>query len=203
MMQYVPNTLTGDERLANAPPEIQDTPVLAFWQWAFSNLCANNIRGIFAEWLVARLLLLPQPQPLRDSWTEWDLTTPEGVTIEVKTSAYIQTWSQTRLSKVVFRGLKGRRLNIATNQYASVATFNADLYVFCMHIERDATVWNALNLCQWRFYLLRHETVARLNYQSVSLATLAIHSQELNASTFREQAQAMIEDIAQSRAAMV
>lgn len=195
-MIYLPSNLTGDERLANAPFDLHDATILAFWQWAFSNLRANNIRGIFAEWLVARLLNLPQP--IRDSWTEWDLTTPEGVKIEVKTSAYVQTWPQMRPSKIVFSGLKGRRLDVTTNQYAAVATFNADLYAFCIHIERDAAIWDALDINQWRFYLLTHEDVARHNCQSLSLVTLAAQSQELHASAFRAQAQVMIEDIARS-----
>jgi hypothetical protein len=116
----------------------------------------------------------------------------------VKTSAYIQTWTQTRPSKIVFSGLKGRRLDITTNQYDAVATFNADLYVFCIHIERDAAKWDALDVNQWHFYLLTNEEVARLNCQSLSLATLAARSQELNASAFREQARLMIEIIARS-----
>jgi hypothetical protein len=128
----------------------------------------------------------------------WDLTTQEGVKIEVKTSAYIQTWLQARPSKIVFSGLKGRRLNVATNQYDAVATFNADLYVFCLHIERDAAQWDALDVNQWRFYLLTNEAVARLNCQSLSLATLAARSQELQASAFREQALLMIEVIARA-----
>jgi len=32
-------------------------------------------------------------------------------------------------------------------------TFNADLYVFCLNIEKHPERFNAFNLEQWRFFL--------------------------------------------------
>lgn len=189
-MSYLLNQLTGSECLFKAGLVLSDATVLDFWRWAFGNLCANDIRGIFAEWMVARLLGILQPP--RDSWKEWDLITPGGVTIEVKASAYLQTWSQKRPSKIKFTDLKGRKLDPYTNQYDQTATYNADLYVFCIQIEQDVASWNALDLDQWRFYLLSSQQVAKLNYQSISLATLGKVSQEMNADEFRQAAEVMI-----------
>ncbi|MHB0998540.1 MAG: hypothetical protein ACYC27_04775 [Armatimonadota bacterium] len=99
------NLLTGNEVLTNCPDN-QKSTVLDFWKWAFSGLKANNIRGIFAEWMVAKLLGLDVP--IRDSWAECDLITPDGIKIEVKTSAYLQVWQQKGLSKISFSGLCGK-----------------------------------------------------------------------------------------------
>lgn len=57
---------------------------------AFGDLKANNVRGVFAEWMVAQLLGL-QPKP-RGSWDEYDILLEDGRTIEVKARAYLQVW---------------------------------------------------------------------------------------------------------------
>jgi len=183
--------LTGKERIKGFDFGSNDDTVLNFWQWAFSDLQANNVRGIFAEWIVAKLLNIPLT--VRDSWIECDLVTPEGVKIEVKTSAYLQTWTQKRPSKIVFTGLKGRKLDIATNQYAPKSTYNADIYVFCVHIEQNPEEWDALNINQWSFYLLPKEKLESLGQSSLSLNPLKKMSRELRANEFCEDAKRLIE----------
>ncbi|MEO6924167.1 MAG: hypothetical protein ABI142_10105, partial [Bryocella sp.] len=42
-----------------------------FRQWAFSDLCDDDIKGWFAEWMVAKLLLIPITR--RISWANSDL----------------------------------------------------------------------------------------------------------------------------------
>lgn len=192
-MESLQNRLNGNECLHNSILDLKNDTVLDFWQWAFSNLQANNVRGIFAEWLVAKLLNIPLN--VRDSWIEWDLITQEGVIIEVKTSAYLQTWSQKRPSPIVFTGLKGRKLNSETNQYAEEATYNADIYVFCVQIEQDQSKWDALDLGQWRFYLLARGQIERLNQKSLSLKPLATMSRAMTATEFRQEAIKLVESI--------
>lgn len=83
--------LDGQESVIIDGHPLAKASILDFWQWAFSDLCANNVRGVFAEWLVAKLLDIDLPDA-RDSWAAWDLQTAEGVTIEVKCGAYVQSW---------------------------------------------------------------------------------------------------------------
>jgi hypothetical protein len=186
--------LHGDERLYNSSLALEKATVLDFWRWAFSDLQMNNVRGIFAEWLVSRLLDIPLD--VRDSWQEWDLKTPEGVTIEVKTSAYVQAWPQRKESKIVFTGLKSRRWYPDTNKYAEEKTYHADLYVFCVQVEKDPRKWDALDLGQWRFYLVTRDELAQMNQESLSLSTLAQLSPEMTADEFRTKARLLIESIA-------
>ncbi len=170
---------------------LKEATVLNFWQWAFSDLQMNDIRGIFAEWVVAQLLGIPLET--RDSWQEWDLETPEGVTIEVKTSAYVQAWPQKEKSRIVFSGLKGKRLNPNMNTYAEEKTYNADLYVFCVQVEEDPGKWDALDLAQWRFYLVPKVEIARTNSNSLSLSAVSRFSPEMTAEEFRVKARLAIE----------
>jgi hypothetical protein len=187
-------TLTGDEQFIHPSFTVANHTVLGFWQWAFSDLRANNIRGIFAEWMVAKLLDLPLA-PVRDSWAESDLQTSCGVTIEVKASAYIQTWKQTQLSNIIFTGLRRRKFFPEINQYATLPTYNADVYVFCLQIETDHQKWNALDVTQWRFYLLRQEDLLQRQTASVSHNVLRRISQEMTGPQFREKGVAMIKTI--------
>ncbi|MEW6234032.1 MAG: hypothetical protein AB1656_01470 [Candidatus Omnitrophota bacterium] len=188
-----PNRLTGGEYLDSSQNELIRNTVLDFWQWAFSDLRSNDIRGVFAEWLVAKLLDIPLS--VRDSWAEWDLIMENGIKIEVKASAYLQTWKQKQPSRIVFSGLCGRKLNAETNQYAPISTYNADLYVFCVQIEKNTLLWNALDLNQWRFYLLTKNQLAQYKTKSISLKTLAAAADELTADGFCQYAKIVIESI--------
>ena len=69
-----------------------DFTVLNFWQWSGSDLISNTARGLFAEYIVASDIGIVNG--VNQSWLEYDLKSPEGIRIEVKTSAYIQDWYQ-------------------------------------------------------------------------------------------------------------
>ena len=170
--------LTGQEKLLSNVLDLPDSTVLDFWQWAFSDLRANDLRGIFAEWLVARLLQIDQP--VRDSWAAWDLETPEGVKIEVKAAAYLQAWEQQRPSKIVFSGLQGRTWD-PVQGYSESPTYNADLYIFCLQTETDPQRWDPLDLSQWVFYVMSRGTLAALGLKNISLQKLAKTARQCSA----------------------
>lgn len=60
--------------------------VSEFWSWAYSDLLNNTLRGVLAEFLVKKSFsFLPPPREiLRTDWTPYDLTSPSGRRIEVK-----------------------------------------------------------------------------------------------------------------------
>lgn len=60
-----------------------------FWSWAYSNLVCNAQRGILAEYIVASAV--KDDQNCRVEWDVFDARTSAGVTIEVKSAAYIQS----------------------------------------------------------------------------------------------------------------
>lgn len=171
---------TGSERLKGL--ELGDATVVDFWRWAFGNLRMNDLRGVFAEWLVARLI--GEEIARNGSWGEYDLVTPEGVRIEVKAGSYVQDWEQTRPSAIVFGSLKGRTWNPRTG-YAATATFNADLYVFCVETMLDQERWDPLDLGQWEFYLVPRAPLERYGARSISLSTIRRMAQPMSAAGFR------------------
>ena len=90
---------TGDESLHLTDHSTEFT-LLGFWQWAFSNLVSNAWRGVLAEYIVA--CDLGVSTGTRTEWDAYDLKTPEGIKVEVKSAAYLQTWKQAAHSKVCF-----------------------------------------------------------------------------------------------------
>ena len=94
-----PTPKTGEEPIV-APNGHVVGSLIDFWRWAHSDLIGNAERGALAEYLVACALDVNCSE--RVAWDKYDLMSPEGITIEVKTSGYIQTWEQKELSKLVF-----------------------------------------------------------------------------------------------------
>jgi hypothetical protein len=90
---------TGDEPLHLAGHSTEFN-LLGFWQWAFSNLASNALRGVLAEYIVA--CDLGVSAGTRTEWDAYDLKTPEGIKVEVKSAAYLQSWQQSAHSKVCF-----------------------------------------------------------------------------------------------------
>ena len=64
-----------------------------FWTWSVSDLVTNITRGRLAEFIVAKALGV-STDIVRYDWDSFDLTTPAGLKIEVKSAAYLQSWPQ-------------------------------------------------------------------------------------------------------------
>ncbi|HZL04668.1 MAG TPA: hypothetical protein VFE45_04480, partial [Coriobacteriia bacterium] len=74
--------------------------VLDFWRWALGDLRMNNARGYVAEFLVARAV--GSTDPVRIEWGSHDVTAADNTRIEVKSSAYLQSWGQRKPSSPRF-----------------------------------------------------------------------------------------------------
>ena len=129
-----------------------------FWSWGLSDLVGNTARGWLAEFIVAKALAVSTTR-VRQEWAATDLTTADGLKIEVKSAAYVQSWSQTRLSAVQFGVKPTKGWNPETNASAPLASRSADIYVFALLAHRDKRSIDPLNLDQWRFFVLSTATV--------------------------------------------
>ena len=120
-----------------------------FWQWNQSNLVENRTRGILAEFIVMKALGVKSIT--REEWDDFDIETSEGIKIEVKSAAYIQSWKQEELSKISF-DIKPSYSVFDENK--GVKQRWSDVYVFCLLAHTDKTTIDPLNLNQWTFYIL-------------------------------------------------
>lgn len=159
------------------------TTLLDFWQWAYSDIMNNRNRAILAEFLVGTALGCLNET--RIEWDSYDLVY-KGKRIEVKSSAYIQSWHQEKTSKIIFDISKKDPWDPATNTYSGIIGRNSDIYVFCLLSEKDTLKVNPLNVDQWQFIIAatseindnygdqKTVTLSRLikNYGLISFPTL-------------------------------
>lgn len=130
--------------------------VVDFWSWGFSDLLMNSLRGIFAEFLVGSALgILQSP---RIEWDAYDLVYNDKK-IEVKSSAYIQSWHRGKYSTISFDIGAKKSYSYDTHTYSENAVRSADIYVFCLLKEKDESIINVLNTEQWSFYIVPTETL--------------------------------------------
>jgi len=161
--------LTGQERFSSDLSSVFD-----FWRWAFSDLRTNIVRGVLAEYLVAQAV--GDPSPMREAWDNWDVTTATGIKVEVKSSAYLQSWNQRKLSAITFSGLTGREWSAQTNELAADRTLRAEVYVFAVHTCREPDQYDPLKIEDWEFRVMSAAQLAEHGYRSVTLGFLNRHA---------------------------
>lgn len=126
--------------------------LLSFWQWSASDLASNALRGRLAEFLVAQALGLAGG--VRAEWDAYDLCTSNGLTIEVKSSAYLQSWAQKAPSAISFAIRPTRSWDAETNEMAPDSRRQASLYVFALLRHREKATLDPLDVAQWEFFVL-------------------------------------------------
>lgn len=157
-----PSLLTGGETIDGTGAALRD-----FWAWGMSDLRTNTVRSLLAEFLVARAVGAASKP--RVEWDAYDVLTPEGIRLEVKSGAYLQAWEQSRLSTVVFGGLSARTWS-PTDGYNTASSYNADAYVFAVLTATEHDNYDALDVAQWLFWVLPVHVVAGTGQRSMRLS---------------------------------
>jgi hypothetical protein len=132
--------------------------LLDFWRWSVSDLVSNATRGRLAEFIVANALGI-SISGVRDEWSPFDLRTEEGIKVEVKSAAYIQSWFQSKLSAISFRTPRTRAFDPETNSMEPEARRQADVYVFAVLKHQEKSTIDPLNVDQWEFYVVPTATL--------------------------------------------
>lgn len=145
--------------------------LLSFWQWSNSELVGNALRGILAEYLVASDI--GNVSELRQEWDSYDLITSEGIKIEVKSSAYIQSWKQDKLSDIRFGIQPTYGLDPETDKRTNIKKRQADVYVFCVLASQEQSSLDPMDVSQWEFYVL---ATSVLNTKVPTQETMALSS---------------------------
>ncbi len=147
--------------------------LLDFWKWSASDLVSNATRGVFAEYIVATATNANMNVP-RAEWDAYDLLTPDGIKIEVKSAAYIQTWAQKTYSKISFAIKQSHVKDAETEIYSNTIKRDPVIYVFCLLNTRDEVCINPLDMEQWEFFIITTKEIDILftKKKSVSLKLL-------------------------------
>lgn len=142
-----------------------------YWAWSASDFLSNATRGVFAEFLVAKALGISTATP-RDEWADYDLLTPEGNKVEVKSGGYLQSWHHDKPSKISFSIRPSLSLIPETGRYDSERVHQAEFYIFALlhHLDKDTV--NPLDTDQWTFYVAPTEILQQSGHQSITLTKL-------------------------------
>ncbi len=124
-----------------------------FWQWAYSNLWDDPIRGAFAEFVVARCLGVPPKVPVVgviEPWRSYDFETASGVKVEVKSSSSQQAWETKRPGRIRFSISKTQPMKEGYGPETE-RVLHADVYVLC-ELKADSHSFDCDDLAQWQFF---------------------------------------------------
>lgn len=144
-----------------------------FWAWAYSDILNNTDRTVFAEFVVGMALGVTDAPRV-----EWDAVDLQygGKTIEVKSSAYVQSWHQDQdpPSQISFDLKERLSWDAATNTYRVEPSRAADCYVFCVYTEKCRSRADVLDIDRWDFYVVPTEAINRQlgNQQRAALSTI-------------------------------
>lgn len=152
----------GSEQLTFKDKELGSS-VLDFWSWAYSDLIRNVNRGAFAEFIVREAMNnqsgITSLTDFRVSMDAYDLLSPDGIRVEVKSSAYIQAWESEHPARISFRIAPAKSLDSSGNYSAdSQYCRHSDVYVFCVWTAMSREQ-NILDLSLWDFYVIATKTL--------------------------------------------
>jgi len=159
--------LSGEEEFTGMEP--QTTTVRDFWQFALGDLRMNNARGYLAEFIVGKALGIQNLK--RVEWDSYDLKFGD-ITIEIKSSAYLQSWDQKKVSTLRFSSLQGTRYHPrapGSGEDPLGKRFNAMVYVFCAHTQTEHSNYDQLDISQWEFFVVSRSALAATGLQSLGI----------------------------------
>jgi len=177
--------LSGQEVFKNAG---KDFSVLDFWQYGFSNLNSNVLRGVLAEFLVEQALKDTDDILLRNPWGDFDVEY-KGKKIEVKSCSYLQDWDQNKLSTVKWSGLKAKGIYwndaVATSDEKE-ASYKADIYVLALLHHKEAETLDILDLDQWSFYVLTKDQLQDISNDGSSVSLVKVEKHNIPKLSFKD-----------------
>ena len=98
--------------------------------------------------------ITPPRTNFRVSMDAYDLLSPDGIRVEVKSSAYIQSWESEHPARISFRIAPAKSLDSSGNYSAdSQYCRHSDVYVFCVWTAMSREQ-NILDLSLWDFYVI-------------------------------------------------
>jgi hypothetical protein len=176
------------------------TTPLDLWRCLFSGLRDDEIRNIFAEWMVGTLIGLPIESSRHTSWAVSAFVLPDQTRLKVKSRALWQSWklesgdgtqksprspANINPNRIRFGGLQARS---AVSAFSSKTErrFESDIFIFCLYAQTDPAAWDDWNVANCEFYIMTREELEELKVgHSVSLATLRKFRPPMSAKEFQ------------------
>ncbi len=101
---------------------------------------------------------------------------PDGTAIEVKCSAFLQSWTLRRHSELRFGRLSAREFDATRNEYSSDTRVRADVFVFAVQAQREPAEYGVLDISHWEFWVLAASAIRDLAIKSVGIGWVRQHA---------------------------
>ena len=189
MYKRIPvSKLTGSEQFKNVGQK--KFSVLEFWQYGFSSLNSNVLRGALAEFIVENALKDNMEIEVRSPWGDYDVLY-KGKKIEVKCCSYIQDWDQTKLSTIQWSGLKAKELYYSEavtklSELNKLVDYKSDIYVLALFKHQDHATLDILDMDQWCFYVLSKEKLREISKDRSSVSLVLLKNSNIEPVSFED-----------------
>ena len=100
----------------------------------------------------------------------------DGVKLEIKSAAFIQSWSQKNHSKISFSTKAALSWNLETSQQSAVKMRHADVYVFCLLNRTSEQDIDPLNMNHWEFYVMSTKELDNYSRSQHSITLKSLQS---------------------------
>jgi hypothetical protein len=105
-----------------------------------------------------------------------DATIAVVATIEVKCSAFLQSWPQRAHSRLSFDRLRGRSWDPATNEFSLDEQVRAQVFVFAVQSQRNPDQYEMLDIAHWQFWVVNGGVIREQSAKSVGIGWVARHA---------------------------
>ncbi len=188
--------LTGSEVFKNS--ELKSFNVLEFWQYGFSSLNSNVLRGALAEFIVENALKQNKEVDVRSPWGDYDVLY-QNTKIEVKCCSYIQDWDQNQFTKILWSGLKATELYYSDavkkqSELNRVADYKSDVYVLALFKHQDHASLDIIDLSQWCFYVLSKDRLREFSKNGNSISLIRLEKHGIKSVGFNDLATIIVEN---------
>lgn len=130
---------------------LNDTSIVDFWSWAYSDILSSRSRCIFAKFLVAKILgMTGRPRSENDIY---DFKYKDKK-INVRSASYYENWHKDRPTSIKYDISKKKAWFPETNRYTEKIDRFCDVYVFSLYKEKKDEITNILDLKRWEFFVI-------------------------------------------------
>ena len=140
---------------------------------------------------------------VRDPWQPYDIRTPRGLTLEVKSCSYLQSWWQRKHSEVSFSIAETTAWSADTGAFLGTRQRQAHVYVFALLRHSDKLTLNPRDVDQWEFFLVPTKAISENcgTRKSLSMkALLSLNPVRASYAELEAQVRAFEEQVLEPRA---
>ncbi|MCI6189593.1 MAG: hypothetical protein MR691_06560 [Clostridium sp.] len=121
-----------------------------FWSFQYSNLISSKIRDNISKFIVAKALNITDRK--FEYFDGHDLTSKEGIPIDVRSASYITSLGEEPFKEIEFKIYKN----------GDIKKLYGFIYVFCLLSHRTKEGLDPLDINQWEFYITTRSNLEKI-----------------------------------------